>query len=283
MPLISTEYLIKNNLVTKQTSGLNDTVIKRFSTIKPLPFEGELPPERIEINVTEPNKDVSVIEVINEKYYRIMSTRMGKFTVNFDIVEKISSGPSIRPTLYNRIVEEELLKTAINPQHRNILAELEEEKMHIIPVEVLKSGVIAEVTDGFIKMVKSSKLTEPSGIRKLLNSSEHIAIVSNAIIGSLSYHIAAENDELMLSFAAKSAKLVDEFVLQLKSRMGDFIAKNMRPMIFKELSRDNLEKFLIDGYRDVIRAITDELDPKKGSLWAAMEISLKEHAMKQKV
>lgn len=285
LPLISEEYVKKNQLETNPINGLNNRIINRFSTVKIVPGEPTKIPQNvkpIEVYKNTGNNQWFIIECVSFKHYKLLSTSFEKNTVDTALVDNLLSGLSTRPHNYNKIIEDEVLAN-INENHRTIISTYESEKTSMISTDRIKRDIKKNVIDAFTDLYKESNIENKSDMRKLFSNNDIIDMLTSALEEELSNLILEKDDiESTLTFVAQLDILLTKFLREYKVLTAElFTSQKIIDMKFKELSGKDLENYVLGWFSDVLNEATETLDTKPISL-VDIELSLKEHAVEIK-
>lgn len=279
LPLIDIKYVLNNNLFTKETSGITDKVIKRYSNVIRRDFISLITQNNNSIEFYDTSSITSdraiIIETLDGENYRILSNKLDVYTVSKDVVDKIKNGVPTRPEKYNDITSNDILEKCFDEQLINIYSDYENAKRHIPDMEYLKKTIVNKM------LLEFNKIAIPE------NNNEYKKIVLNRnitsnILGTIlysNYNVDRESPENSTSFLKIVHKIIGEFYKELSTIFNN---KPIPDRIYKEKTKDNIKEYLKGHYKELIENTFDILDifPSK---WREIEFSLKEFILERKI
>lgn len=292
MPLLNLEYVIANDMMTSEMSGLNKKILKRFSIIKELPTTSQTSSKFI-----DPPKDVSansiIVECLNDTYYRIMHNGIpnsNDVSSPGATIAKILSGPSDRADKYAKISTEPIFSKCVNLDHLKLMVSYMEKQFKSSSSFSLKEYIIGDYMNLFTKAFNNKVILGVPFIRKT---------ISGVIIGSKNilrnrmllyvFDISMKTDienvnisdmidtEALLTFVVKFESAYKEFSREMFNQLNSVIDSGIITNQKTDVPEEQ-HKNILFACNKIISGAVDSMDTKP-SRWTNMDITIKNVAI----
>jgi hypothetical protein len=292
MPLLNLEYVIANDMMTSEMSGLNKKILKRFSIIKELPTTSQSSAKFI-----DPPKDVSansiIVECLNDTYYRIMHNGIpnsNDVSSPGATIAKILSGPSDRADKYAKISTEPIFSKCVNLDHLKLMVSYMEKQFKSSSSFSLKEYIIGDYMNLFTKAFNNKVILGVPFIRKT---------ISGVIIGSKNilrnrmllyvFDISMKTDienvnisdmidtEALLTFVVKFESAYKEFSREMFNQLNSVIDSGIITNQKTDVPEEQ-HKNILFACNKIISGAVDSMDTKP-SRWTNMDITIKNVAI----
>ncbi len=292
MPLLNLEYVIANDMMTSEMSGLNKKILKRFSIIKELPTTSQSSAKFI-----DPPKDVSansiIVECLNDTYYRIMHNGIpnsNDVSSPGATIAKILSGPSDRADKYAKISTEPIFSKCVNLDHLKLMVSYMEKQFKSSSSFSLKEYIIGDYMNLFTKAFNNKLILGVPFIRKT---------ISGVIIGSKNilrnrmllyvFDISMKTDienvnvsdmidtEALLTFVVKFESAYKEFSREMFNQLNSVIDSGIITNQKTDVPEEQ-HKNILFACNKIISGAVDSMDTKP-SRWTNMDITIKNVAI----
>lgn len=292
MPLLNLDYVIANDMMTSEMSGLNKKILKRFSIIKELPTTSQSEAKFIE-SPTDVNSNSIVIECLNGSYYRIMHNGIpnsNDVSSPASVVAKILSGPSDRADKYAKISTEPIFSKCVNLDHRKLMVSYMEKQFKSSSSFSLKEYIIGDYMNLFTKAFNNKVILKVPFIRKT---------ISGVIIGSKNilrnrmllyvFDISMKTDienvnvsdmidtEALLTFVVKFESAYKEFSREMFNQLNSVIDSGIITNQKTDVPEEQ-HKNILFACNKIISGAVDSMDTKP-SRWTNMDITIKNVAI----
>lgn len=292
MPLLNLEYVIANDMMTSEMSGLNKKILKRFSIIKELPTTSQTSSKFIDAP-----KDVSansiIVECLNDTYYRIMHNGIpnsNDVSSPGATIAKILSGPSDRADKYAKISTEPIFSKCVNLDHLKLMVSYMEKQFKSSSSFSLKEYIIGDYMNLFTKAFNNKVILGVPFIRKT---------ISGVIIGSKNilrnrmllyvFDISMKTDienvnisdmidtEALLTFVVKFESAYKEFSREMFNQLNSVIDSGIITNQKTDVPEEQ-HKNILFACNKIISGAVDSMDTKP-SRWTNMDITIKNVAI----
>lgn len=292
MPLLNLEYVIANDMMTSEMSGLNKKILKRFSIIKELPTTSQSSAKFI-----DPPKDVSansiIVECLNDTYYRIMHNGIpnsNDVSSPGATIAKILSGTSDRADKYAKISTEPIFSKCVNLDHLKLMVSYMEKQFKSSSSFSLKEYIIGDYMNLFTKAFNNKVILGVPFIRKT---------ISGVIIGSKNilrnrmllyvFDISMKTDienvnisdmidtEALLTFVVKFESAYKEFSREMFNQLNSVIDSGIITNQKTDVPEEQ-HKNILFACNKIISGAVDSMDTKP-SRWTNMDITIKNVAI----
>lgn len=292
MPLLNLEYVIANDMMTSEMSGLNKKILKRFSIIKELPTTSQTSSKFIDAP-----KDVSansiIVECLNDTYYRIMHNGIpdsNDVSSPATTIAKILSGPSDRADKYAKISTEPIFSKCVNLDHLKLMVSYMEKQFKSSSSFSLKEYIIGDYMNLFTKAFNNKVILGVPFIRKT---------ISGVIIGSKNilrnrmllyvFDISMKTDienvnvsdmidtEALLTFVVKFESAYKEFSREMFNQLNSVIDSGIITNQKTDVPEEQ-HKNILFACNKIISGAVDSMDTKP-SRWTNMDITIKNVAI----
>lgn len=281
LSLLSTDYVIANDMLTSEMSGLNKKILKRFSIITTLPGNDQCATsgEQNEAAIVENDKDHSeyVIECINDTYYRIMTVGISEtYKTDKTVIKEIRRGVSSTAMKYSEIAEKAIIAKCINKEHKKLMVKYNEKQLSPPSVFSLKEQIITEYMAIFSKMLAGDAGVKRPALRNIRKQVIDIALDSKNILRSCMmkyvFGTSTIDSESLITFAVKFETTNKEFNREI---LGNIDSVNWKDNDSSE--EDKLKNILI-SCKKIITNTVESMDAKP-SRWVNMDLALKNIAI----
>lgn len=303
LPLISNNYVIRNDMNVTRNSGLSENMIRKFRTLNIIednPGETDRPDRIIYIpRGSEVNSDFDItggtpndadktiiLQCLNKKYFRIMTRKIDNYVVNGcgnsseqfagDTAEQICSGLSLRPHQYNKVMENIIFDKCINKNHRKIMLGFIESKSTQPSASVLKANIMTASVNTFSDIYSEKKPTNISDLSKILADIDPIINTLNYIL--INHFGIKDNLETKISFVRYLDSVSELFENKYRTEINDlFSSKKLNRNIYENYNDREAFTQIRGIYQSMIEKIVNEMD-NKPSIWEEFILTLKEYS-----
>lgn len=268
--LISTEYVEKYDLRTRPGACVDDKVLKRYNTVS------EMTAAR-----TEPAKLQSwgqgaaalVIETINGDKYRILCNSMNHYFTPMSVIAPYMAGLNNRLIKYHLLHENDILAKCFDTKARDILANYQKSTVQF-PIETARRDLSEKLMESFTERVTTVLPKNLQEFKELVDKDQINSIMMGVFLKFLP---VSQNPEYAITYIVRFEDIIRLFNKEIDVHMRNI---KITDLTFRERSPNDLRKFLIDTFGDVVRRSIDEM--RKTKKFDDIETSLKEFYMEQK-
>jgi hypothetical protein len=263
--LISSDFV--SNLDSKPNSGLNKKFIKRFSTVTRHYTDSRDVSYEVIIN---PNSTkVLLIETFDGAKYRLISSKLGEYTVSTDFAYKFLS-VSTRPDKYNTIMSNIIMKNCIDASALGLINNFSDTSEIVKSSSAIKDRIIKE----YLELFDQKSPTTLSEFKQLFSPKD----MSRFLIPIL-LHITTNNptQDVLLTYLTKCDDIANAFNEALDETYESI---NIPETLFESLSKKDLQAQLREITVQIITAASDKLD--QGGRWTSHNMTLKEYFIEKK-
>ncbi len=278
--IIDADYVVRENL--SPTAGLNETFVKRFTTmIKLTPeksdnavrvFESPTTSLREEESPT-PSESAWILETIDGHNYRILTNILsGKdYSTPTNSIIGLLHGISSRCREYNKIHSRIICDKYFDILLVPLLRDYSDMKQSVISSDPIKNTIHTQLMDAIHRTLKDNY---PNDLSEVVDIITDHAMISPIIITQL-YMRAGGNDahqaESTLTFISKVEGILHLFTKELRIAWSGL---RVSPRILEKVSE------LLSLISEAIRASMDRLDI--GNYWTEYDQSIKEFVINHK-
>jgi hypothetical protein len=288
--LLSLPYVMANNLQTSTTAGINDTSIKRFSTIRQLKSVDKFPKNPISHDVDggggrggasvrkgTVHTHAIIISTIDSNTYHILGEKFNEYKVHIDVARAIIGAPPSRPLAYNKI-HNDVISAKFDPTTQRVDTYQHHPKM-FKSYEGIILHIITRLNDKFREFIESSGVDSAEGFLRAVEAQRELILrTANYIIGR-EMDLDKLSDEYKMSFVMAFHDLASEVNKKLQSYIDHF---TMSETLFKQTTGRDLYNQLASVYKAQITKMFNELD-EYPSYFATFEMPLKVYVVNKKV
>ncbi len=274
--LVSSEYIVQNNLKISIQAGLNKKILERYNTVKELEPGRSLMEQAVTRILPPGAKRAAVIETLNGNLYRVVSNT-DKLFVDIESINGLINGLSTRPMEYHKIHEEDIVMKCFDPKANVILTAYNEEKRAMLPSDVIKGQVIQDFMETYERKFDKSIPREPNDVWNVVTDVNEInQILLNRLTHTMGVH-GKGSAEYTITYMTKFDSIIRQFIKELENRLK---GANLTPMLFKEIRGEDLKKHVLSICKDILLKVVDELD--RSRQWSEYDFSLKEYFLERK-
>ena len=283
LPLVSIDYVTKNDLMTTPGSGINKKSLERLRTVKVLNTpSAEVP--RVEKFIKEKTEYVYIFETLNGSEFRILSNNLENTNkyVSVNEVRGIIEGLNLRADAYNDIINTEIIAKCFDSKSDLVIKDYEREKKSLPSSSVIKSSILSDLVEEFRKILKESVPTSETQFKNLaIAKNSDDSYISKVISDKLTHNygiIGKGSVEYTLTYITK----LDQIIRVFNRELGKNISMiKLTPLTFKERNGNNLIEYILDSYLSAAKNAIETLD-RPPSIWVEYDFSLKEFYLTSK-
>lgn len=285
LPLIDATYVRDNKLDTGPKSGLNNRIIRRFNTVKSIPRITTK--SKINLNMImrygDSDEPTMIIECINAKHYKILSTNFDNKLVDADVVKNMIAGISTVPHYYNKIMSKLILDNAINKKHRALMIEFESTKS--VAFSIVNKLLKEQLMETFDRLYENEKPGTADDIWTFIADESTVKMAVDIMLKIVSDELFTYSRltkkmektlEIKLSFVSVMHKIAtkyhDEYIASCERILTPHVLQKVETIT-------DMKNFVLGWVTDVIDATNPCLDIEPNSL-DDTELMLKEFAIK---
>jgi hypothetical protein len=296
--LISPEYIAKNGLQFGPQSGLTKKVLQRLATIRELPRGerdtfadlaktfGEISPGvvsiSIEVKLSDRKVEVSpdtvyVIETLGGNVFRLISDTTNN-VASPRAIYGIIGGVKTRPVKYNGLHEGEILARCYDPLSTMLLNQYEQETKSIQVDDPIKGRLLNDFVEYFESRISESTPESEAEYKNIIAQDDDI--ITSMLLSRLIAGINIQSksmSEYMITYMVKFDEIIREYLREFASGLAKI---SIPDILFREKSKAEIKKYLVDLYKDIANNAITTLDKRKR--WVEYDISLKEFFMEHK-
>jgi len=293
-PLLSKEFIVSAGMDTSEMAGLNNRTIRRFQTIVPLtvlepadgPFDDTILVLRCGDEAHSSGQFI-IVDSINNNLYRLMRgpgvTSDAVPMVSEHTIDIIRGGVNMRPAAYNAIVEHEIMTTGVNNSFRSMMNTfIETIGTRVPPTATMKERSVKYIMNRFSEAYDNLGIFTYDSVKAFLLSADMRNLIMSSIVKAVTRLIispGAATRERMVSFTIQLKTIIERFIVEYTNAITDlFSSHKIRNSTFVEMKTPEVKKYISSAIMDIFRKIADEMDAHP-SIWASVDVSLKEHAI----
>lgn len=297
--IIDRDYIVKNNLESSKNSGLNSRIIRKFSTVNAIrvvdgaqiaadksdgvkycPQNSTLD-AKFNCDLGAKNTDKTIILDKHNGNYRLLSDSEKPIVADC-VAKRFEIGLSARPHIYHKIMEQEIIRNGIDPNHRNIMLEYSDTSRKI-DSSTLKNKLVEEMKELFSSEYQNK---DPTNLRDLteLFKSIRLDCVIERVIGN--YFEYLEDfpylTEVKMTFLGRLDAVIDAFERRYNSKYEEaFNEKKLSRRVFEEIQGEERSKYIIGTFTDIIESVVESMS-QPPSYWEEFDLTLKEFVFMRK-
>ena len=268
--LISTEYVEKYDLRARVGSCIDEKVLKRYNTVSELQPGVTAPSE---LQIWGQGDFALVFETINGKLFKLLSNDINKYVTPTYLLKPFIAGVNNRLLKYNLLHENEILSKYIDPKAGDTLASYQKTTAQF-PIENALRDAREKLNEAFAEKITSYLPKSLQEFKEFIDKDKITSILTGVF---LKYLPAAQNPEYAITYIVRFEDGIRAFNKEIDTNMRH---AKVTDLSFRERSPNDLRRFLIDSFGDIVRISMDQM--QKTKKFDDIEISLKEFYMDNK-
>ncbi len=265
--LIDLDYVTKRDLKTNPASGLTKKIIERFTTIKSL-ADNQVQNIDQAVKKYPGNGAWLIFETINGTDWRQLSQHNNQITGLF-------KGLSSRPTEYNRIHSETIIKNCFDRNAQMYIDEYTANKKLTTSSEPVRAAILDRITRNYKNL--NILPTNASQFKQNVIDKEALTEILLDILTHTTGIYGKGSAEYMLTYIAKFDNIIHTFIKELERRWS---IEKIPDRLFSEYSEKQLKNELDTIFIKVTTDSIDELD--RSGIWTDYDMSVKDFFLERK-